>query len=57
MCNLGHSYEVEIPGRRGAGSSSKSHQEKKAAEILEGDGELGMFGQLENGWKSCDCSL
>lgn len=35
-----------IPGRRGAGSSSEKHQEKEAAEILEGARELGMFGQL-----------
>lgn len=42
---------MEIPGRRGAGSSSEKRQEKEAAEILEGDWELGMFDQLENGWE------
>lgn len=38
MYNHGHICEVEIPGRRGAGSSSEKHQEKEAAEILEGQG-------------------
>lgn len=38
---------MEIPGRRDAGSSSEKHQEKEAAENLEGDKELGMFGQPE----------
>lgn len=51
MYNHGHICEVKIPGRRGAGSSGEKHQEEEATEILEGDRELGMFGQLENGWE------